>query len=558
MRLSITLLSAFIFLLGCGGGSSSNTQEPTQTDTNSSDNQDSTLKESTNSTDTTPKSKDTNCSITLTDQDDIQAHIDSASSGAVICLAIGFYDASSLLIQDKNNLTLRGVESPDKESELNPNGAIISGKNIKSDNYYGLITIQNSTNVALSNLVIEDIQSSDGVGVLVRGSENITISNNLIQRTNSSGILLLADVDRSTSPTTILKFNSNINIYNNKIVHANLEGANSGNEALSISGTDGFEVSYNEVTHKDKNGKIDGYKEGVDIKDGSRNGSLHNNYIHDISKNCIYIDGWEHHTYNIEIYQNRIDNCGIGGVRGFGISVASERNGEVENIFIHNNYISNVHTTYYSGIAVTSGAGESGYDQNPIHNIAIINNTIHDTYSGIFISEKFQDFKSFANILVANNLIDKVNSEGGYLLGAKNIEYSTRSGGDLGSAYQNSLYSQNDFSILNNALRMYTNQGWDEYSDFRESAKDNLALTQENSLITTTQDTTLQTNMAQLKEQGYSDIYNLVESFSDEGSKTMPTSEVSNFLANFKTHFAQDYNHNPRINGTIDIGAQEE
>lgn len=544
---TILFSSSLILLLGCGGGGStpsSNSDQAIQE--NTTQNTTNTNNPTTTPTDTTIKTEDTNCTLTLSNQDDLQSHIDSASSGDVICLEAGFYDASALLIKDKSNLTLRG------------DGAIISGKNIQSDNYYGLVTIQNSTNITLSNLVIEDIQSSDGVGVLVRGSDNITISNNLIQRTNSSGILLLADVDRSTSPTTILKFNRNISIYNNKILHTNLEGDNSGNEALSISGTDGFEVSYNEVTHKDQNGKIDGYKEGVDIKDGSRNGSLHNNYIHDISKNCIYIDGWEHHTYNIEIYQNRVDNCGIGGVRGFGISVASERNGEVENIFIHNNYISNVHTTFYSGIAVTTGAGESGYDQNPIHNIAIINNTIHDTYSGIFISEKFQDYKSFANILVANNLVDGVDSKGGYLLGAKNIEYTTRSGGDIGSAYQNSRYTLEDFTILHNALRVYKNQGWDEYSDFRESANNNVALTQGNSLITTTQDTTLQTDMAQLKDMGYTDIYSLVASFSDEGSQTMPIAQVSSFLANFKTHFAQDYNHNPRIKGTIDIGAQEE
>ncbi len=559
----------FLFLLtvllftSCGGGGTASSdasivKEDNQTTQPTNPNDDNPNDD--NSTSPTPIVLDEeNCTVKLTSSDNIQNAIDNAQSQAVICLKEGVYNQGAVFIRNKEGLTLKGVVAPDKANDANPKGAILSAKGAK-DNYYGFITIENSSNITINNLVVEDVEGSDSVGILVKGSDTITLTNNLIQRTNSSAILLLGDMDRSTSPTTITKFNTNITVQYNKIVQTNLAGANSGNEALSVSATDGFEISYNEVTHKDQNGKIDGYKEGVDIKDGSRNGSLHNNNIHDISKNCIYIDAWEHHTYNIEIYQNRVVDCGIGGVRGFGISVASERNGEVENIFIHNNFIANVNTTYYSGIAVTTGAGEKSYNKNPIYNIAIINNTITNTYSGISISENFQDFKSFANIVVANNLVDGVDTKGGYLLGAKNIEYTTRKGGDIGSAYQNSLYLQEDLTILNNALRVYKDKGWDEYSDFRESAIDSIALNDTSSLIVTspTSSIALQTTMSQLKEKGYSDIMSIVESFNDVGEFAMPVDEVSRFVSNFKTHFNQDYNHNPRFNGTIDVGAQEE
>jgi len=558
MRYLLLFLLSFLLFVGCGGGGTSSqisqsnpTQAISPSDTNATQN--------INQADTPTIPLTQSCTVTLTTNDTIQNAIDNAQSEAVICLEAGVYNQGAVFIRNKEGLTLKGVIAPDKANDANPKGAILSAKGAK-DNYYGFITIENSRRIAIANLVVEDAEGSDSVGILVQGSDSVTLSDNLIQRTNSSAILLLGNVDRTTSPVTITRFNTNITIQNNKIVHANRAGENSGNEALSISATDGFEISYNEITHRNQNGVLDGYKEGVDIKDGSRNGTLHNNNIHDISKNCIYIDGWEHHTYNIEIYQNRVVDCGIGGVRGFGISVASERNGEVENIFIHNNFIANVNTAYYSGIAVTTGAGEKSYDKNPIHNIAIVNNTITNTYSGIFISENFQDFKSFANIVVANNLIDGVDTKGGYLLGAKNIEYTTRNGGDIGKPYQNSYYGFEDFGIYNNALRVYKNRGWDEYSDFRESAKGSVELSDTASLISVvpTPSTPLQTNMSQLKNSGYSDIVSLVESFDDVGEFVMPLQEVATFLSHFQTHFHQDYNHNPRLNGTIDIGAQEE
>lgn len=529
-----------ILFLGCGGGSSLSDLTTEQ----NLQNNDNVISEQNLSTDIS------SCSVTLTPSDDIQKSIDDAVSKDVICLQDGLYNKQIILIEDKENITLKGIT---------PHGAVFSGKTLPSSiDYYGLIKVNHSSHISIENLTVEDALISEGVGILIKSSDDVKIHNNLIQRTNSSGVLVLMDIDRSTSPTTILRYNNNIQITNNKIVQANIESPNSGNEALSMSGTNGFEIAENEITHLNQLGQMSGYKEGIDVKDGSNNGTIHDNFVHDIEKTCIYIDAWSHHTYNIEIFRNNIKNCGINAKGGAGINVASERNGEVENILIHNNFITGILTQYYSGINISTGNGQSAYDKNPIYNIAIINNTIYNVYSGIFISDKFQDFKGFENIFIANNLVDTIDKSG-YFLGAKNLEYTTRNGGNIGNAYTNSLYTIDDFTITNNALRVYQDRGWDEYSDFRETAKNTLKLTTSDTLITTLPSLTtkLHTNMSALKDNGTDNIYSVIEGFEDYGDFAIPQAEKEAFLTHFKTNFAKDFNGETRYNATIDIGAEE-
>jgi len=55
-------------------------------------------------------------------------------------------------------------------------------------------------------------------------------------------------------------------------------------EAISIGGVENFEVAYNLVK--------DGKKEGIDVKEKSKYGTVHNNYIYHMARQGLYVDSW--------------------------------------------------------------------------------------------------------------------------------------------------------------------------------------------------------------------------------------------------------------------------
>ncbi len=133
-------------------------------------------------------------------------------------------------------------------------------------------------------------------------------------------------------------------------------------ECITIAGTNGFEVKNNYIHH---NGPGTNGGEGIDAKDGSNNGKIYNNLVHDLTRLGIYIEAWDKHTYNIEVFRNKIYNC-----QNDGITLASEQGGLLENISVTNNLIYD----NYNGISITpNGAVASP----PMRNLSVINNTLH-------------------------------------------------------------------------------------------------------------------------------------------------------------------------------------
>jgi len=456
--------------------------------------------------------------------------------GAIIKLLDGTYNLDKTTINRSGASSLSPLTITSNSSDASK--VILSSENSITN---GFLSIEDSSYVELSHLTIQNISGSEAMGVYIEDATHIVVKNLLINNTTSSGIRASGTITDGVSST------QNITISNNTIIDANNGGDN---EMISLSGVDGFEVAYNEVTNE----TLTQGKEGIDIKQGSRNGSVHHNYIHDTTTVCLYVDGWDQHTYNIEIYKNVIANCG-----NHGILVASEKNGEVDNLIIHQNVIYNNTTQYMGGIQLHTfdALGTSGV--RPLHNIAIINNTLVGNYNGIMVSEDHTDRKNFENIIIANNLLEDQIS---YALGTKNTEFTTRSGGDIGNEYQNSLYSASDFTISNNAIKLYTTNGWDEYSDFRGTASNTLEINASNTLVTTlpTKSQALATTMDLLQDQGsytIDELYTLIYNLSDSDN-VIDTNQKASFLANFKTHFVTDFNGNSRFRGdAIDIGAQE-
>ena len=166
----------------------------------------------------------------------------------------------------------------------------LDGTGVTLYSWSGLLEIYELEYLIISGLRITNVGPYDNDnGILVESSHHIILENNYTYNTTSSGIGVWDC--------------TNITIDNNEIELACNDGEQ---ECISIVGTDIFEVKNNHI-HDGGPGTIGG--EGIDAKDGSSNGSIHDNYVHDIPDRLgIYVDSWATHTYNIEVYNNIVHN----------------------------------------------------------------------------------------------------------------------------------------------------------------------------------------------------------------------------------------------------------
>jgi hypothetical protein len=107
-------------------------------------------------------------------------------------------------------------------------------------------------------------------GIALHGSTNITIQNCYVYRAQASGIIVNVS-NWGTDDIYPVPQNWNIKILNNTVDSANWKLGD--NEAISLWATDGFEIAGNTVAHC--------RHEGIDVKTGARNGSVHHNTVID-------------------------------------------------------------------------------------------------------------------------------------------------------------------------------------------------------------------------------------------------------------------------------------
>lgn len=149
--------------------------------------------------------------------------------------------------------------------------------------------------------------------------------------------------------------------------------------------------------------------EGIDAKDGSRNGKIYKNHVHHTGgdRTCLYIDAWDKHTFNIEVYQNILHDCGAG------VSLASEMGGLLENIRIFNNV---AYRNRSNGFEIGNW-GEPGVSKRPIENITFINNTAYnngrnDWGGGIQLENPDAKNIVIRNNIFSQNLLFQISNEG--------------------------------------------------------------------------------------------------------------------------------------------------
>lgn len=272
----------------------------------------------------------------------------------------------------------------------------------------GLFNVLGKSDIVISGFYVERGRYGIKVDKGRNGvpSERVTVKNNHATLTKSSGIRVA--------------FSRNIIVDSNVVEKTNLGGVH---EMISIIGTDGFVVKNNEVF----NGRfvVDGRtiegKEGIDVKDGSRNGQVINNKVHDLHRLGIYVDAWDSLTQNIEVTGNVVYNCKQG------IALASESGGMLKDILVSNNVTYN-NANY--GITVSKWVVDG-----PRENIRIVNNTVYgNSGGGINISTK-----NIFRIDIHNNIIS--DNDGPALVAAN--------AGLITSSYNNLVSGKSPGNILN-------------------------------------------------------------------------------------------------------------
>ena len=225
---------------------------------------------------------------------------------------------------------------------------IVDGSGISwGSNWNGLFDISGKSYIKISGL---NIKNADYGGFWIENSDHIVIENSCTYNTFSSGIGV---------------WNSSfITIKNNEVELACNDGEQ---ECITVSNSSNCEISQNNV-HNNGSGANGG--EGIDIKQGSHDVNVFNNSVHHLNERIgIYADAWDRYTYNINIYQNTVHDCGNNGM-----VVQSEMGGTIEYVSFYNNI---VYRNKWDGIAVGSVTASDTVSSTPVHHIKIINNTLY-------------------------------------------------------------------------------------------------------------------------------------------------------------------------------------
>ncbi|GEM_PF-2567492 len=247
-------------------------------------------------------------------------------------------------------------------------------------------------NVKHIRIVGFTVKNTANVGIMGYQTDFLTLQDNLISDSASSGIA----VWKST----------NLLVDGNEVVRAN----NSlDQENISI-GEDVkfFEIAYNHVHHSSGVSNRNG-GEGMDIKDGSSDGKIHHNHVHDIpAKLCMYVDAWNGLSENLEIYQNRLHDCAAHG-----LAITAENGGQLRNINVYNNLMYNNSIT-----GVHIGAGyQPVTDGVKIYNNSFYNNGVGNDFGASVVVKN----SKAKNIQIFNNACDSTVAQISILTSVTNL-----------------------------------------------------------------------------------------------------------------------------------------
>ena len=354
----------------------------------------------------------------------IQAAVNAATAtNYYIAVAGGTYTERVTI--NKSGITLDGqkvarVIAPDDRADI---GVIsVVGSAVLSGMVRGFIIGPDTT---ASEMPYDTIKGY--YGILVRGASNVTVKDNVVRLTESSGISVRDARVVSVINNTVEKTNAGSNTFDDTVyincpdriaAETDLDGdrivenRRARDEMISIIGTDGFQVRNNKVFKGDWtiNGRCVVGKEGIDAKSGSKNGDITGNEVHDLLKLGIYLDAWEDDMTNIVVDRNKVWNSEYG----IALSLENSDTAVLSDVFITNNVLYNnrSHGVHITAFCCRSANGDRHPRGNgPRRDIKIVNNTIYGNGgSGIYFGKKNDPvygmkYANIDGIVIVNNIV---------------------------------------------------------------------------------------------------------------------------------------------------------
>lgn len=266
----------------------------------------------------------------------LQQAVAAAQPGDDIVVAAGRFRLTAplrLTARSTKEAPLRFRGAPGERPTILDAGAIHLGAVPKGaqppfarDN--GTVQLEGCQHVLMSDVMVVNSRQQ---GVTVRDCSHVEIARVSTDYTFSSGIGVW-DTQNDGAGT------EDVHIHHCRVRHANHlrlqhEGytdAEAPHEAISIGGARGFVVEDNVVE--------DGFKEGIDVKETSRDGVVRNNVVRNMDRQGIYVGAWGGVLEGIVVSGNTVvGNRGAGIVLGVEDGKAVNRNVTISGNTIEDN-----------------------------------------------------------------------------------------------------------------------------------------------------------------------------------------------------------------------------
>ncbi|MGQ9872561.1 right-handed parallel beta-helix repeat-containing protein [Leptodesmis sp.] len=212
----------------------------------------------------------------------------------------------------------------------------------------GAFQLENVSYIRVQGLKVINSYNS---GFMVRNSHHIELLKNTSENSFSPGIGVWEGHNHKVISNTVINANDPDRGF---VEFPKTEEAP--HEAISLGGVKFFEVASNLIYNSQK--------EGIDIKEVSQHGTVHDNHVHHIKRQGLYVDSHFGALKDVEIFNNRVHDC-----EGAGFVVSVEGGSLAKNIRFHHNLLYN---NWGTGIFF-SRWGNDGLRED----VKIYNNTVY-------------------------------------------------------------------------------------------------------------------------------------------------------------------------------------